>query len=312
MSSRPRGQLGPFSRRREIDSSHRTSLTRSGLHLRRQRLQRRGGPFGTFNEILPFNYGSDLGHLANADGSPDTPANFGPSTMNVNITGSGRKQDVDNVSLFANGEVNTGSTLNFNEQLGAGDNSFKAVFDANLWQVDDDGGQFSPGPTPGTFAPHSGGAAHFNVQAGSGNDTIDFHSINQGHTIELSGLFDTTILGGSGKDNINVDFGGAGFTDDDPFEKAATNRDFRLRVAGGTGDDTITTNLANAATSTFAWDVALQGGSGRNNITFAGNNQGGTPTFGPAGSVFIDGGSGGHNHVSVSGNFPVDVVNGGS
>jgi hypothetical protein len=73
------------------------------------------------NHNLQLNYGSDLGHIANADGSPDTPANFGPSTMNASITGSGRRQDVDNVSLFANGEVNTGSTLTFKDQLGAGD-----------------------------------------------------------------------------------------------------------------------------------------------------------------------------------------------
>jgi hypothetical protein len=265
---------------------------------------------GHGNNNLTFNYGSDLGHLAGPAGTPDQPGDFGPSTFNVNITDSGRRQDVDNVTLFANGEVNTGSTLNFNTQLGAGNNSFKAVVDANLFQVDDDGGVFSPGPKPGTFAPHSGGAVHFNVLAGAGNDTISFQSINQDHTIELSGLFDVNILGGSGKDNIKVDFGGAGFTDDDPFELAATNRAFRLRIDGGTGNDTIKVSLANAATATFAWDVAIQGGSGKNDITFVGTNpMGGTPSFGPAGSVFIDGGPGAHNQVDVFGNFPVLVEN---
>jgi hypothetical protein len=62
-----------------------------------------------------------------------------------------------------------------------------------------------------------------------------------------------------------------------------------------------------ARTSTFAWDVALQGGAGANDITFVGTNPpGGTPSFGPAGSVFIDGGGG---HVDTVGNFPVTVVN---
>jgi hypothetical protein len=262
---------------------------------------------GTGNNNLAFNYGSDVGHLAGPAGTADAPGDFGPSTFNVNITDSGRRQDVDNVTLFANGEINTGSTLNFNTQLGAGNNSFKATFDANLFQIDDDGGVFSPGPTPGTFAPHSGGTAHFNVQAGSGKDNISFQSINQAHTIELSGLFDINILGGSGKDNINVNFGGpGGFTDDDPFELAATNRDFRLRIDGGTGADTIKVNLSNAPTATFAYDVAIQGGSGTNNITFVGVNPGGNPSFGPADAVFIDGGGG---HVDVFGNFPVDVLN---
>jgi hypothetical protein len=33
------------------------------------------------------------------------------------------------------------------------------------------------------------------------------------------------------------------------------------------------------------------------------------PGFGPGGSVFIDGGPGGHNRVDVFGNFPVVVEN---
>jgi hypothetical protein len=220
--------------------------------------------------------------------------------LNVNINASDRRQDVDNITLFANGEVNTGSTLNFNTDLGGGNNSFNAVFDANTFQINDDGGQFITGA-------HLGGAAHFSVQAGSGNDTISFKSINQNHTIELSGLLDINILGGSGKDTIRTDFGGAGFTDDDPFELNATNRAFRLRIDGGTGDDLIKVNLANAPTATFDWDVAIVGGSGNNDITFIGTNPvGGTPTFGPSGSVFIDGGFG---NVDVFGNFPVEVVN---
>src|SRR5262249_6251492 len=111
---------------------------------------------GTNN--LAFNYGSDLGHLAGSD--PAAPGDFGPSTFNVNITGSTQPQDVANVTLFANGEVNTGSTLNFNTQFVTGNNTFKAVFDANEFQIDDDGGEFLSGP-------HQGGAAHFNVQGGT-------------------------------------------------------------------------------------------------------------------------------------------------
>jgi hypothetical protein len=263
---------------------------------------------GQGNNNFQINYGADLGHLAGTGAA--AASDFGPSTFNLNITGSSRSQDVDRVTLSATGEVNTASTLNFNVQFLRGNDSFQALFDANTFQIDDDGGVFSPGPTPGTFAPHSGGAAHFNVLAGTGSDTITFKSINQSHTIELSGLFDINILGSSGKDNVKVDFGGAGFTDDDPFELAATNRIFRLRVAGGTGDDTVKVNLANAATATFAFDVAILGGSGKNDITFIGTNPvGGTPTFGPAGAVLIDGGFGSDTQVDVFGNFPVEVLN---
>jgi hypothetical protein len=257
---------------------------------------------GTGTNNLAFNYGSDLGHLAPPAGTAAAATDFGPSTFNVDITGSGRAQDVANVTLFANGEVNTGSTLNFATQFLAGNNTFKTVIDANQFQIDDDGGAFISGA-------HLGGAAHFNVRGGSGNDTISFASINQDHTIELSGLLDINIAAGAGKDNINVDLGGAGgFTDDDPFELRATNRALRLRVDGGSGPDTIDVNLSNAVTATFAYDVALFGGSQRNTITFVGVNPGGTPTFGPSGSVFIDGGLG-QTEAEVFGNFPVNVVN---
>jgi len=111
------------------------------------------------------------------------------------------------------------------------------------------------------------------------------------------------------KDNINVDFGGpGGFTDDDPFELVATNRAFRLRIDGGAGPDMIDVNLSNAMTATFVYDVAILGGRSKNNITFVGLNQGGSPTFGPGGSVSIDGGFG-KTEVEVFGNFPVNVVN---
>jgi hypothetical protein len=228
----------------------------------------------------------DLGHLPEVPG----PAGFGPSTMNVTINGSARPQDVDNVTLLMNGVVNTGSTLNFNTHLGGGNNSFKALFDANTFHIDD------------------GGAAHFNVQAGAGNDAISFASINQNQAIELGGLLDINILGGSGKDSIRTDFGGAGFTDDaSAVAEGVKNREFRLRIVGGTGDDVVKVNLANSAKSTFGYDVAIVGGSGNNDITFIGTNPvGGTPTFGPTGSVFIDGKGG---TVDVFNNFPVKVVN---
>jgi hypothetical protein len=85
----------------------------------------------------------------------------------------------------------------------------------------------------------------------------------------------------------------------------------RLRIDGGAGADTIKVNLANAATATFAYDIAIIGGRKKNDITFIGTNpSGGTPSFGPSGSVFIDGGFGTNSTVDVFGNFPTEVVNG--
>jgi hypothetical protein len=67
-------------------------------------------------------------------------------------------------------------------------------------------------------------------------------------------------------------------------------------------------NVSNAPTATFAYDIAIVGGSAHNAITFVGVNNGGTPNFGPAGSVLIDGG-GGVSDTEVFGNFPVHTVN---
>lgn len=128
--------------------------------------------------------------------------------------------------------------------------------------------------------------------------------------IELSGLLDVNVFEGSGTDNIKVDLGGSGFTDGGPSALKATNRAFRLRLLGGSGDETTKVNLANSPTATFDDDVALLGGSGDNDITFIGTNPvGGTPTFGPSGSILIDPGFGGDDQVDVFGNLPVKVVN---
>jgi hypothetical protein len=64
--------------------------------------------------------------------------------------------------------------------------------------------------------------------------------------------------------------------------------------------------------ASFEYDVAVFGGTGNNDISFTGTNPpGGTPSFGPLGSVLLDGGANGNNQadVDVFGNFPVEVVN---
>jgi uncharacterized protein (TIGR03118 family) len=249
---------------------------------------------GQGNINLAFNDGVDLGDFTDVPG----PAGFGRSTMNVNIVGSSRSNDVDNIALNASGAVDTGSTLNFGTYLGAGNNSFKGQIDASTFRIANGAGGAA------------GGAAHFNVRAGRGNDAISFKTINQARAMELSGLLDVNFFAGSGKDNIKVDLGGAGLTDGSAAARAATNRALRLRVAGGSGDMTTKVSLANSTTATFDEDVVIQGSQGTNDITFVGiNPAGGTPTFGPTGSILIDSGFGTDDQVDVFGNYPVRVVN---
>ncbi len=253
---------------------------------------------GTGDNDFRFNFGSDLGKL-------DT---FGPSTMNVSITGSDRAGDRDNIVFFADGEANSGSTLNVNVRLQSGNDTFRGVFDANKFEIDDDD----------EANPFTGGAAHFTVDGGAGNDLLTMGSINQEHTIELTGLFDINLQGGQGRDTISVDFGGPGgfSNDEEEFEQLARNRSFRLRADGGGDSDTLLVNVSNTSNedlgATFSYDVALRGGAGSDLMVFngvnplAGSDNG--PSFGPAGAVLIDGGSG-INFATAFGNFPVEVLN---
>jgi hypothetical protein len=253
---------------------------------------------GTGGNDFRFNFGADLGKL-------DT---FGPSTMNVSITGSDRAGDLDNVVFFADGEANSASTLNVDVQLKSGNDTFRGVFDADTFEIDDDD----------EASPFTGGAIHFTVDAGAGNDLLNMASIHQGHTIELTGLFDINLQGSQGRDTISVDFGGPGgfANDDEEFEQLAQNRSFRLRVDGGGDSDAIIATLANTSDAdlgaTFSYDVALRGGAGSDLMVFNGGNplvgSDNGPSFGSAGAVLIDGGSG-INFVAAFGNFPVEVFN---
>jgi hypothetical protein len=152
------------------------------------------------NINFAFNDDIGLGHFEEDD-APGDPTAFGPSQMNVSIAGNGRRQDVDNVRLLASGVVDTASTLNFSASVGAGDGSFTGLIDAGRVRIANDAG----GST--------GGAAQSNVQAVLGDDATPFKSINQHHAIELPGLFDVNVRGGSGTDTVKFDLGGSGFTD---------------------------------------------------------------------------------------------------
>jgi hypothetical protein len=100
------------------------------------------------------------------------------------------------------------------------------------------------------------------------------------------------------------------------FEQEGRNRMFRLCVDGGDGADRVSVTASTMGDSdlgaTFAYDIALQGGSSNDSISFVGSNPLASdpngPTFGPAGFVLIDGGPG-FDRCMVAGNFPVHRQN---
>lgn len=150
-----------------------------------------------------------------------------------------------------------------------GHDSFKALFDAtgNVFRVDD----------------HS--QASFVVRGGAGNDTILAGQNGTGTIrIDPDGLWSIDLDGGAGNDIVVTDFGST-----NAWELIGT---IRVRMDGGLGNDTMTCLLANESDTTGVYDVAVRGGAGNDAMTFNCINGNGTPTYGPAAGVILDGGLG--------------------
>src|SRR5262249_57783719 len=100
--------------------------------------------------------------------------------------------------------------------------------------------------------------------------------------IDSDGLMAIDLDGGAGNDTLGVNFGGT--------DAWWIQGGLRVRLNGGLGNDVLSCLLSNTATTTGAYDVAVRGGAGNDVATFSLVNSGGTPTFGPAGGVIVDGG----------------------
>jgi Ca2+-binding RTX toxin-like protein len=100
--------------------------------------------------------------------------------------------------------------------------------------------------------------------------------------VAADGLFSAALDGGAGNDTVTVEF-------ENSWHILGT---MRLRIDGGLGNDALTCRLSNSSATTGAYDVAVRGGAGKDTVAFKLDKGIGSPTFGPAGKVLLDGGTG--------------------
>ena len=216
----------------------------------------------------------------------DLDANLGDGLNNLQIDlqeiGFGDRADVhvdihggaqkDIVAVNLHDDVGNGvsrSSLQIDAELFGGKDSFTAGLDyaGNVFRVDD----------------HS--LASIAVRGGAGDDSIGVQGVGATGTIKIDtdGLLDLDLKGGAGNDTVGVNLGKA-----DALEIVGG---VRVRIDGGTGNDTLSCVLANNANTTGYYDVAILGSAGSDSAVFT-LSLAGTPTFGPLGKILLDGGRG--------------------
>jgi|GEM_PF-3280667 len=215
--------------------------------------------------------GVDLGLGINTLTMDFQEVGFGDhATVNADVLGGAQK---DTVTLNLHDDVGNGviaSALNFKADLGAGNDVFMGNLDyaGNVFRVDD----------------HS--VASILVKGGAGNDTLSVKGVGASGTIRLDpdAHLAIDLQGGLGNDILAADL-----SKTDGLEVIGT---LRVRLDGGLGNDILATMIANNASSTGNYDIAVLGGAGNDQVNFQAFNNGGTPTYGPTGKVVVDGGLG--------------------
>jgi hypothetical protein len=140
----------------------------------------------------------------------------------------------------------------------------------------------------GDFRVDDNSQASFVVRGGAGNDTMKIEREGSGVIrIDAGATIIMDLDGGAGNDTVSTDFGGV-----DAWQLETATSRVKIRMDGGFGNDVLSCLITNDATTAGDFDIAVKGGYGNDTLTFATNNNGGTPTYGPAGGVILDGGLG--------------------
>jgi len=226
--------------------------------------------FGEVDSEASIDVHTDLGagtntHTVDLDGV----GKFDQATMNMTIIGGAQK---DTVTLIARDDVGNQtltSQLNVFVDLLGGNDVFKGQLLGGDFKVDNNS------------------QASFVVRGGAGNDSLSFERLGSGLIeIDAKAICLIDLDGGAGNDIISADFGGV-----DAWQLELDSI-LKIRLDGGLGKDIIACLLTNDAQTVGSYDVAVHGGAGDDTITFATNNNGGTPLYGPAGGIILDGGAG--------------------
>lgn len=214
---------------------------------------------------------TELGNGLNVHNADFEEIGFGDkAAVDMYVMGGVHK---DTIKLNMHDDVGNGVTASrFSAvyDLFAGNDDFTALYDVggNQFRVDD----------------HS--QASIVVRGGAGNDNIlaGQNGLVGMIRIDPDALLSIDLDGGLGNDHII-----SSFALNDAFKNEGV---IRIRMDGGFGIDTMSCFLANEASTNGVYDVAVRGGAGNDVMSFNLFNNGGAPTFGPAGGIILDGGLG--------------------
>jgi len=226
--------------------------------------------FGEVDEESSVDVHTDLGNGANVHTVDlDDVGKFDQAAMNMTIVGGAQK---DSVTLLIRDDIGNhtkASHLNVFVDLLAGNDVFLGQLQGGDFKLDNNS------------------QASFVVRGGAGNDSLTFERLGSGiMSIDANAICLIDMDGGAGNDSVSADFGGV---DAWRIEAGST---LKLRLNGGLGKDVLECLLTNNNQTVGNFDVAVRGGAGDDTITFATNNNGGTPLYGPAGGIILDGGAG--------------------
>lgn len=214
---------------------------------------------------------TDLGNGLNIQNAEFQEIGFGDqAVVDMVVVGGANK---DTIQLGMHDDIGNGVTASHFSavfDLLAGNDDFKALYDVggDVFRVDD----------------HS--QSSLVVRGGAGNDSLlaGQNGLTGTMKIDPDALFAVDLDGGSGNDSVITSFG--------TLNAWELIGGIRVRMDGGYGNDTLTCLLSHNFSSTGIYDVVVRGGAGNDIMSFNLFNGGGTPTFGPAGGVVLDGGIG--------------------
>lgn len=202
---------------------------------------------------------------------------FDQAAVSLDLLGG---SDRDDVTVSVSDDVGDGQTpsrLSITSQLFAGNDQFAMFLNHSDFKVDD------------------GSQVQVRVHGGTGNDRLALEPDIGGQVMDIdtAALLDLEFHGDAGNDKVQVLVS--------PFDAFGILGTLRVHLDGGSGTDQVQAELANSNDTTGSYDVALTGGSGDDRIVFDLRRNLGSPTFGPAGFIVLDGGAGIDTLVNAAG-----------
>jgi len=203
----------------------------------------------------------------------------------------------DHITVLTQSRVSDFGTSELELRGGAGNDFLEVQIDDLLFDVENPDGD------------ESAGHARIALSGGPGNDELRVRRAKALPIVKLEGLLDLDLDGGAGNDLVEVLLGGSPlfFATNDQ----APERGLAVRAEGGPGKDTLRLDLFADDATVGPYDVSMSGGADDDVVDLTYTVESGDPSFGFAGAVLLDGGTGTKDGVAVhdNGSIPVRTSN---